>query len=1327
VAVARGTDFKLALAGVAVATLAGGAGASLLFAQTPGPSVNMVSGTSLPGGDPFLQRQNEPSIAVSTRNPEHLLAGANDYRTVDLPGLPDDEETGDSWVGLFSSLDGGQTWRSTLVPGYPQDTSPEGLASPLKGLAAAADPVVRAGTHGLFYYGLMAFDRDKKVSRLAVARFVDMNDREGGDIAAGTSPIRYAGTSVVAQGNSGQFVDKPWLVVDVPRPGAATCVLPTSPPQSVPAGIVYMAWARLTGVRNTQLMLARSLDCGASWSQPVSLSEGEARNQAPALAIDPVSGELYVAWRRFAVPQADDAIVLVQSSDLGESFSKPRELVPAGGTPLAPFDQGSDPALGASRTAFRTNAYPSLAVSVDATGRRRVHVAWAQRTRPAGDARIVLSTSEDGGATWSEPSPVDAGPLEDDFGGAFDRGHQFMPQLASRSGRLLVLYYDTRLDHTRGVRTPGRDPVDPSATGPLYLEQRVPQGELVLPGGSAGADLVFTPHVDDAQPPLLTHRHTIDVRVAQLDLREGVDFARPRFTSARVSHYPYGITGTRAGGEALDVPDALHQLKFNPPNLPLFAMGTTPFVGDYIDVGGLEFVPGPGGEWRFATEWAAAPVFHAVWTSNEDVRPPPDGDWTSYTPPGRPGCVPGREGMRNQNVYTGRITQGLAVSSPQTTIPLPPFQAEDASSIGAFVVDVQNSTGEARSLRLRILDQPVDGVASFVPPEVGTPPRTTLDVQVAGHSGTSRTVFAASSDPAAPVRVEVAEVDAPGGDLVPHGLTAFVTLNGDPSTPVLQSRVASLSLGLAEGETSLDDSSSSISNPSISNPSISNPSISNPSISNPSISNPSISNPSISNPSISNPSISNPSISNLAIGDSSLGNPSISNQTLAASPVSDATYSVTNTGSSSTAYHVKLVGDPAAAPGPLRLRVTKQQRSPASEGCDLIENVQAVVLVDVAQATVEPVASSEAAASEPSPEDATFSLRPGETARVSLQAPADQGRMAEVTAAVAPVVTPLFARASEAAPLVVPAPDGLPRGRYGVPYSADLEAFGGRKPYKWRGSLPGGLAVGQQAPGYAVSGAPLEVGEHVVTLEVEDEEATTTVRRFVLGVDRARPTLEVSAPRSVRVGEPVTFAVSLRPEGQGAPSGKVTVTAGDGEGCALSAPEGRCELTFAGVGSRTIAAAYAGDRNFETAASMPLTLTVEPAVTSISLEAADEAVAGEALEVRATVYRQPPSAGAPAGAVQFYEGPHPLGGPVPLSGGAASLSLSDIKPGNRTIRAVYAGDGSHLASEAQVSVKVSPAKRPKASADSGEAQEAGKAGPAGSASAPGKLKVDPRY
>jgi len=125
----------------------------------PGQNVNMVAGRTWPDGDPFLQKQDEGSIAVSSRNVLHLVGGANDYRTVDLPGLPADKPTGDAWLGLYKSFDGGKTWKSTLIPGYPQDSSAVGLASPLKAFDAAADPLVRAGSNGLFFYSGIAFQR----------------------------------------------------------------------------------------------------------------------------------------------------------------------------------------------------------------------------------------------------------------------------------------------------------------------------------------------------------------------------------------------------------------------------------------------------------------------------------------------------------------------------------------------------------------------------------------------------------------------------------------------------------------------------------------------------------------------------------------------------------------------------------------------------------------------------------------------------------------------------------------------------------------------------------------------------------------------------------------------------------------------------------------------------------------------------------------------------------------------------------------------------------------------------------------------------------------
>lgn len=113
-------------------------------AQTAGQNVNMVSGTGWTNGDPFLERQNEPSIAVSTRNSSHLFGASNDYRSVDLPGLLGIDERGDAWLGVYKSFDGGLTWQSTLLPGFPLDASPEGTASPIHGRQAAADPLVRA-------------------------------------------------------------------------------------------------------------------------------------------------------------------------------------------------------------------------------------------------------------------------------------------------------------------------------------------------------------------------------------------------------------------------------------------------------------------------------------------------------------------------------------------------------------------------------------------------------------------------------------------------------------------------------------------------------------------------------------------------------------------------------------------------------------------------------------------------------------------------------------------------------------------------------------------------------------------------------------------------------------------------------------------------------------------------------------------------------------------------------------------------------------------------------------------------------------------------------
>lgn len=942
-----------------------------------GRNVNMVSGQTLPNGDPYLQRQNEPSVAASTRNPLHLLAGANDYRTVDIPGNFDDGETGDAWLGVFKSFDGGERWQSTLLPGYPQDTSAEGMASPLKGYHAGADPVVRPGTNGLLYYAGLAFNRGEGgSSAIFVSRFVDNNNKENGD------PIAYISTSVVAKSSGAAFLDKPWLAVDVPRAGAKACRITTQQPapsgsaarqttstttstgasgvavstaakgikdtrttkgvpatlptagiaqatsvtQSVLAGTMYVAYAQITTTTlatgasdiESRIMFSRSDDCGVTWTTPVRISDPAHKvNQGATIAVDPNTGVVHVAWRQFGLTAtAPDAIMTVSPTVSARTAKKPTKVHEFKPGPKAdeiqpklqrahrhgevselvsirPFDSGTGP------DRFRTNAYPTIAIDDES----RVYLAWTERgyagARPdplIGDARVVLATSRGGGA-WTTPRAVDSVPTADDV-----PGHQMMPSMSYSGGRLLIVYYDLREDVSR-------------VFGPFVSE----------------ADAVATAN----------RRHTIDVRAVQAPKGDVPVFG----PSTMVSQYLMG--NLRGAGGTLP-----QQLQFNAPNLPLFQLGTVPFMGDYIDVAPAPaFVQNSSGTWIHNTANTSAPVFHAVWTDNRDVQKPKDGNWRNYTPPGGYGCAEGQTGMRNQNVYSARLTMGLVAGSPGNTKPL------STELPRGFVVFAQNLTYQTKAYRFTIENQPVGGNASFS--QLGLinaePLLVQVDVKVAPRSMVTRTVYATSTNAKEQVRVTIAEVGV--ADLLPisGGLSTTVILNPDISNPDISNPDISnpdiSNPDISNPDISNPDiSNAEVYNPDISNPDISNPDISNPDISNPDISNPDISNVLIANPDISNPDISNPDISNPDISNPDISNPDISNPDISNGSLTDVTWTIRNDGNTTASFNVNLfLANQAAAAGGIKtqLVVHKTYKTPVSDGCVLKSQTQTVLVANV--------------------------------------------------------------------------------------------------------------------------------------------------------------------------------------------------------------------------------------------------------------------------------------------------------------------------------------------------------------------------------------------
>src|SRR5437867_1934339 len=121
-----------------------------------------------PSKDAQNRQSNETSVAISGapspvtgKAGDIMVESANDYRMV--------PHTGDVWQGFHLSFDGGTTWfgpppfpagYNTFIPGFPTDTSPEGMASPLKGLDAAGDPVARFDAQGNLFLAGIGFNRN---------------------------------------------------------------------------------------------------------------------------------------------------------------------------------------------------------------------------------------------------------------------------------------------------------------------------------------------------------------------------------------------------------------------------------------------------------------------------------------------------------------------------------------------------------------------------------------------------------------------------------------------------------------------------------------------------------------------------------------------------------------------------------------------------------------------------------------------------------------------------------------------------------------------------------------------------------------------------------------------------------------------------------------------------------------------------------------------------------------------------------------------------------------------------------------------------------------
>lgn len=1121
------------------------AGANVNLAGGPLVVEKQGNGFSRFEGDP-AQRQNEVSCMVDSRNPQLIGCAYNDYTPVFVASLLGDgseKETGDAWLGYSIVRDGGLSAKKYLLPGYPQDTSAEGLASPLHGYEAAADPTWRSWKNGISYLTGIVFNRKAVTGSqgsagegaLFIQKWVNHNNRENDP-----EPLKRAGPPVILARSTGEtFQDKPWVFIADNHD-------------------IHVVYATFLGGNRPHSSLWRTLCPGGNLGKcaTTKLSEGDHVLNGTIVTGHHGTGWIDMAYRRRESPQTGgdtDAILFVRCTSKtactkAQLVAAPPKLQRGDTSTLtAMFDQGS------SKYSMRNVSNPAIAT--DAGG--RVYVLWAERRQvnpwepdaePTGlikrDSQIMLAigtTNSAGAVTFSEPRAIDNltfDPASPQPGPPFaspipsGRGHELRPNAWFASGRLFVSAMIANDDQTIGVftKTFAPDPGNPANKIVTYVESREPAGELSpAPATARQVGRAFTEFLFDLAPAQPTEdvsptfnqriarRHTFDVGLWSSATLPTAAQPLPTFTFTKVSRYKMAFRPQTGRFE---------QVQFNPLLKPLHCGGNCAFGGDYDDLVAPAWVPKSDGSGYVPNVSAAdtTPVF-VGWTDNRNLRTL-GGSLTAFTSPlgaavTGTACDPLLTGTRNQDPYLARAGAGLSVFTLGNQKPL--------NIQRAFPVVLQNGVNATKHYRAQIVNTALQGgTASWKQfASLGS-----LDISIPPFSMAVRQLYAVATDADATIRVNVVEIDA-GGNIVPNGSQAFTIINPDRSTPDLLTPIDDGVIDTTDpasaevhspDETSPDETSANV---DVTPDSLS---LANTS---PDETSPDETSVGAQYPDETSPDETSPDETSIPTDISPVSPDETSpDETSAALPegttITDTVITVTNTSNVTSAIGVEtFVARPLPAGYKLQLMAKLPYYVPAPRGCELKMVNASQLLASVAN----PRLTTDATQLKFDPEDKSSQnmtvpfFQPGQRATLiyRLIAPAggdraeyvDQhGRRHKVSYAFNPAQDLVAVVTSQAVstggkpalhgkrvfPLITTT-TAVPTAKFRNPYTVTLQTQGGVAPVTWSlisGSLPAGLTL---SPAGVISGTPVVVGTFIFTVEATDASGDTARRRLTLIVE----------------------------------------------------------------------------------------------------------------------------------------------------------------------------------------------------------------------------------
>jgi len=378
---------------------------SLVLVSGPSPYAS-CSPALLPGEVNYLNAEVEPWVSINPANVNNVVGvwQQDRYGFGGARGL----------VAGFSS-NGGATWGETTLPF--SSCAPGGLA-----FERASDPWVSFGPDGKAYAVSISFNEVANLDNSVAAA----TSSDGGKTWSSPKLV----DSITGADANRFFDDKESVTAD-----------PTK------AGVAYVVWDRFTGGHNdnpvqilhskgftSPAMFSMTTDGGAHWSAPKVIYDPGWRNNTIGnqIVVDPSNGNLYdffaVGYKAGPLKGGGQAAfyeAVTKSTDGGATWSAPTLIA-------TDTDVGvADPNTGAP---LRTGSGLPEATIDPATG--RLYIVWEDSRFNGGNYdEIALSTSTDGGVTWSAPVRVNTPTGKP----------AFTPSVAvNATGTVGVTYYDLR-------------------------------------------------------------------------------------------------------------------------------------------------------------------------------------------------------------------------------------------------------------------------------------------------------------------------------------------------------------------------------------------------------------------------------------------------------------------------------------------------------------------------------------------------------------------------------------------------------------------------------------------------------------------------------------------------------------------------------------------------------------------------------------------------------------------------------------------------------------------------------------------------------------------